>query len=170
MVLWRYRSHKTNDNFTVYLTIHDQFVEEIEAVKMADTDKSCLITEKKVNSKSQLKKDFKCDICDVKLATLFNLEKHIKIHTGERSFQCDYCEKKFARKSNLNEHLKVHTREKPFQCDFCEKKFTQKNNLNRHLKVHTGEKSFQCEYCEKKFTLKQNLTRHLKIHTRKLDD
>ena len=81
-------------------------------------------------------------------------------------FQCELCSKKFTSKGDLNRHLKIHTGEKSFKCDFCEKKLTKKSNLNRHLKIHTGEKPFQCEFCEKKFTLKGNLTRHLKaVHS-----
>ena len=121
------------------LTSHHQFVEEIKAVKMTETDNFCLISEKKVKSKSLLKKAFKCDICHAGFSTKGNLEKHLKIHNGEKSFQCDYCEKKFTLKGDLTKHVKIHAieREKPFQCEYCERKFSQKCNMKRHSTIHT---------------------------------
>ena len=80
-----------------------------------------------------------------------------------KGFICDVCGKLFAYKSLFNRHMLIHSREKTFSCKLCEKAFTLKITLNTHMVIHSGKKAFSCNLCEKAFSLKGILDRHMLI-------
>ncbi|XP_052818114.1 zinc finger protein 236-like [Mya arenaria] len=75
---------------------------------------------------------------------------------------CPFCGKTFQKPSQMERHRRIHTGERPFRCDLCSKAFNQKNALQMHLKKHKGEKSHQCPYCNTAFVQKGNLNTHIK--------
>ena len=51
------------------------------------------------------------------------------------SNRCPYCNKSFSNTGNLNKHLKLHTGERPHKCSFCGRGFTENYKLRIHTKA-----------------------------------
>uniref|UniRef100_A0A0B7ASR0 C2H2-type domain-containing protein n=1 Tax=Arion vulgaris TaxID=1028688 RepID=A0A0B7ASR0_9EUPU len=50
--------------------------------------------------------------------------------------QCEYCNKEFTKNFDLQQHVRAHTGEKPFQCIVCGRAFAQKSNVKKHMATH----------------------------------
>jgi len=112
------------------------------------------------------KRQHQCQYCSKSFSGRGKLNRHVKIHTGEKLHQCEFCSKSFYEKSHLKHHLMIHTGQRPHHCQHCGKSFRDKCNLKRHLVTHTGEKHHQCPHCSKSFRDKHYLQHHLMIHTK----
>ncbi|XP_039608455.1 zinc finger protein 665-like [Polypterus senegalus] len=106
-----------------------------------------------------------CFECGKQFKQKSNLNKHLKIHNGEKTYCCNECGKSFSRGSNLRRHRRIHTGEKPHCCSECGKLFLQRSELQKHRRIHTGEKPHCCPECGKLFLWISEFQLHKKIHT-----
>ncbi|KAM3845460.1 uncharacterized protein M6D78_003151 [Vipera latastei] len=111
-------------------------------------------------------KPFGCPDCEKSFNTSSQLDRHHRVHTGERPFACSECGKSFRQWQILMVHKRIHTGEKPFNCALCGKCFSNQASYIRHRKVHTGERPHLCAICGKRFPHHAVLVKHQKIHAR----
>ena len=100
-------------------------------------------------------RDHFCPICGNGFKLKNQLVNHMKLHL-EKNIKCPHCEKCYARKFDLDVHLRSHTGDLPFACHLCEKRFAIKVRLTYHLQKHYGIKH-RCKDCGAEFNSKQKL-------------
>ena len=90
---------------------------------------------------------------------LANIDVHVTSN-NEGMFSCNICSYSSHHKQNVQKHLKIHTGERPFACPLCSYRGTQKHHLENHMKTHTGEKVFSCQLCDYTTAWKSCLKNH----------
>ncbi|XP_055685263.1 fez family zinc finger protein erm-like [Lutzomyia longipalpis] len=117
------------------------------------------------NGASGKQKTFSCQECGKVFNAMYNLTRHMPVHTGARPFVCKICGKGFRQASTLCRHKIIHTSEKPHKCHTCGKAFNRSSTLNTHTRIHAGYKPFVCEFCGKGFHQKGNYKNHKLTHS-----
>ena len=108
-------------------------------------------------------KPYECAKCSVAFRTPFDLKNHVKRrHSEVKPFSCEICGKGFLCMDNLKHHLLVHSGRKPFRCSLCPSSFSRKDYLTKHIRTHTGERPYTCPNCKEAFAYPNSLKLHKK--------
>ncbi|VDO04876.1 unnamed protein product [Rodentolepis nana] len=110
-------------------------------------------------------KPYQCCFCGRLFNDWPNMNRHKRIHTGERPYRCSVCSKTFSQPAVYNEHVKRHTGERPYVCTVCSKGFPRAARLSVHMRVHTGEKPYRCDVCDRRFSQPHHVSTHIRIHS-----
>ena len=108
-------------------------------------------------------KEFKCNLCPKTFGAITGLKRHVNWVHSKREFQCDICNIKLSRRSQIKVHkAQVHEENKKHVCQECNKAFAVYKNLQIHIKVvHHKIREFVCDICKKTFSIGCNLKVHV---------
>ena len=83
---------------------------------------------------------------------------------SNRRFQCIYCGSKFIRCTHLQRHLRIHTGDKPYVCHICRRRFARSDYKAAHVSSHRREKVHRCYVCGKAYHDLTTFTNHCYSH------
>lgn len=106
-----------------------------------------------------------CAKCNKKFMFLYQLKRHMNIHTQEKAYKCLDCKASFMNAAALKSHLKSHA--KVHKCDQCNFEVKNKENLISHMKaIHSNKEIFQCSLCQKRFLSESDAIFHISFHSK----
>ncbi|XP_054164932.1 zinc finger protein 341-like isoform X2 [Oppia nitens] len=128
-----------------------------------------------VQSKRNAK--LKCTFCDRSFNKNFDLQQHIRCHTGEKPFQCIVCGRAFAQKSNVKKHMQTHkvwpdglAHTLPPQSSIISndvpKEIVETIIDDKLIDINSIDSSYVCPYCAYNGKTYFELKSHMKSHKR----
>ncbi|XP_074095896.1 uncharacterized protein LOC141525340 [Cotesia typhae] len=131
--------------------------------KLCSFDEFCLMVAnvQKQLSAPSLEINFAEDmLCHLKENEII-MEKPDPVSRVRKKHMCEQCAKSFRCQSHLERHKRIHTGQRPFICNICSMSFNQQEVLRKHQESHQGKKEFRCETCQQSFRYKISLKSHM---------
>ena len=107
-----------------------------------------------------------CPSCPHETKNRYNLQVHVRLHSGEQPYMCETCDRRFPFQSTLEEHQLSHTEHRPFICHLCPAMFKGRQYLRQHIERHSGTKKFLCADCGLRFHKGYELASHMQSHSK----
>ena len=125
-----------------------------------------LVIHKKVHLLPEPQRQRVCGFCGKYFRKMFQLQNHVRKHTGDKPFVCHTCGKAFSQETSLKTHMRIHSGVKPFKCTECEESFNVSSALTAHVmwRHNDGNRPFLCSFCSKSFPTKSAVRKHETIH------
>ncbi|XP_053673539.1 zinc finger protein 845-like [Anopheles nili] len=105
---------------------------------------------------------FVCDECGRQFTHRKTWQNHVKRHSAVRTeeYKCKYCNKVFGNNPRLERHIRLHTGERPYGCKYCVKRFYDRHQLQCHTERHFRDLECACDTCGKSFSGVKKLEEH----------
>ncbi|XP_077982409.1 zinc finger protein ZFAT-like [Glandiceps talaboti] len=104
---------------------------------------------------------FECEDCGKLFVAKVEYEKHVVIHTADKSHKCQQCEYATHHADGLRRHMEsVHSGIK-YKCAECGLETASKYYLKIHMKKHLGGKQYQCTLCAFNTTDETEIKTHI---------
>ncbi|XP_036361837.1 zinc finger protein ztf-16-like isoform X2 [Octopus sinensis] len=115
----------------------------------------------------QLVTKFTCKYCAMQFASLRDMQLHVLSHThGKTLHSCTVCGRSYTTPSKLQRHVRVHSGERPYMCNLCGRRFTRSDHVKQHMKVHQPHRQKNmCRICGVRFARSSLLGSHLRRHS-----
>ncbi|GAB6026111.1 hypothetical protein CHUAL_012312 [Chamberlinius hualienensis] len=152
----------------------------VDSVSAPDVESKVKKRFKSLNSKSDAQGrklgKLQCNYCGKGFSKKFDLDQHVRSHTGEKPFQCLVCGRAFAQRSNVKKHMQTH---KVWPVEISHTVSNKRNgdedlpkeNSDSFRECQKGEKpeividpSYICQFCNQTFPVYGQLKTHLKLH------
>ncbi|XP_037774659.1 gastrula zinc finger protein XlCGF57.1-like [Penaeus monodon] len=106
-------------------------------------------------------KPYVCTLCDKRFSQNCHLKLHIRVILVKGLIIAIFVKRSLL-PGQINKHLKIHTGEGHFHVRFV-KEVYWKAELTSHMKSHMNKKRMQCSLCDKSFTTETALAHHMEL-------
>jgi len=101
-----------------------------------------------------------CPVCKKTISNKYNLNMHMKNHSGENKVTCDVCGMQLSAQQLRPHFLAKHTNERPHKCALCDFGTVTKQALRRHIDAYHNNIKYPCTICGLQFCDKASLGVH----------
>lgn len=121
-----------------------------------------------IRAVSDMKIEYSCDFCDMKIFGKAFLAVHMKrthlVQSSQSDFECPSCDKVFKSRYDRNLHNRqVHRKKKGVSCEYCGRMFVKLRMLEIHQKSQAcAVNHSKCEICQRVFKTKSGFENHQK--------